>query len=163
MLGGVGLGDDGRPQITSNPAMIPDVCIVDLDFKYLPTERFDDVKAEFEAFVSAFAGTDPWLRDNPPSLQWRLSNIDFPPFSTSADHPLVEAVRGSRASLGLDTELAGMLAVTDAAFYAGAGMTPIVFGPTGEGLHGEDEYVLVDSLLETAKVYAGAILRFCGV
>ena len=163
MIGGVGLGQDGLPQITSNPAMIPDVCVVDFDFKYLPTETFDEVRGEFEAFVAAFARTDPWLRDHPPTLQWHLSNIDFPPFSTSPDHPLIQAVRDTHQQLGIETVLTGKRAVTDAAFYAGAGMTPIVLGPAGAGLHGDNEYVELDSVIETAKVFAGVILRWCGV
>ena len=163
MIGGVGLGQDGLPQITSNPAMIPDVCVVDFDFKYLPTETFDEVRGEFEAFVAAFARTDPWLRDHPPTLQWHLSNIDFPPFSTPPDHALIQAVRDTHQQLGIETVLTGKRAVTDAAFYAGAGMAPIVLGPAGAGLHGDNEYVELDSVIETAKVFAGVILRWCGV
>lgn len=163
MVGGVGLGADGLPQITSNPAMIPDICVIDFDFKYLPTETFPQVRAEFEAFVAAFAQTDPWLREHPPSLQWHLANIDFPPFSTAPDHPLIEAVQAAQRQLGIATGLTGKRAVTDAAFYAGAGMTPIILGPDGAGLHGDNEFVELDSLLETAKVFAGAILRWCGV
>ena len=143
--------------------MIPDICVIDFDFKYLPTETFDEVRDAFEAFVSAFAQTDAWLRDHPPTLQWHLSNIDFPPFSTAPDHPLIEAARDTHKRLGIETVLTGKRAVTDAAFYAGAGMTPIILGPAGEGLHGDNEYVELDSLLETAKVFAGIILRWCGV
>ncbi len=163
MVGGVGLGKDGLPQITSNPAMIPDVCVIDFDFKYLPTETFEQVRAEFEDFVAAFARTDPWLREHPPTLQWHLSNINFPPFSTAPDHPLIAAVRATHQQLGIETVLTGKRAVTDAAFYAGAGMTPIILGPVGEGLHGDNEYVELDSLIETAKVFAGVALRWCGV
>ena len=162
IAGGVGLGADGMPQVTSNPAMIPDICVVDFDFKYLPSETFEAVRAEFEAFVAAFAQTDPWLREHPPTLEWHLANIDFPPFSTPADHPLIDAVRGAHQALNIETILTGKRAVTDAAFYAGAGMTPIILGPAGEGLHGDNEFVVLDSLIETAKVFAGVILRWCG-
>ena len=161
-VGGVGLGEDGLPQVTSNPAMIPDVCVIDFDFKYLPTETFDQVRQEFEAFVAAFARTDRWLKDHPPKVEWHLLNIDFPPFSTPPGHPLIEAVRSTHQALNIKTELTGKRAVTDAAFYAGAGMTPIVLGPAGAGLHGENEYVTVDSLVEMSKVFAGVILRWCG-
>lgn len=162
IIGGVGLGEDGRPRVTSNPAMIPDVCTIDLDFKYLPTETFAEVRQEFEAFLSAFAQTDPWLREHPPTVQWHLANIDFPPFSTPSDHPLIDSIRGAQQALGIETILTGKRAVTDATFYAGADMTPIILGPAGEGLHGDNEFVDLDSLIETAKVYAGAILRWCG-
>ncbi len=162
MIGGVGLGENGLPQITSNPAMIPDICVIDFDFKYLPSETFEQVRDEFAAFVAAFAKTDPWLRDHPPTLQWHLANIDFPPFSTPPDHALIDAVRATQQALGIETVLTGKRAVTDAAFYAGAGMTPIVLGPAGEGLHGDNEYVVLNSLIESAKVFAGVILRWCG-
>jgi acetylornithine deacetylase len=92
-----------------------------------------------------------------------LANIDFPPVSTGADHPLVQAIKETQADLNLTSKLAGFAAVTDAAFYAGAGIPPVILGPAGAGLHGEDEYVEIDSLTETAKVYAGTILRWCGI
>ena len=72
---GVGLGQDGLPMVTTNPAMIPDVCVIDFDLKFLPTESFEQVRQEFEEFVEAFARTDPWLKDNPPQLQWHLSRV----------------------------------------------------------------------------------------
>ena len=43
-------------------------------------EDFADVKAEFEAFVSHFAAMDPWMRDNPPKIEWNLWDLFFPPF-----------------------------------------------------------------------------------
>ena len=160
---GVGLGQDGLPMVTTNPAMIPDVCVIDFDLKFLPTESFEQVRQEFEEFVEAFARTDPWLKDNPPQLQWHLSTINFPPVATPVDHLLVQAILETRRSLDLTTEISGFVAVTDAAFYAGAGVAPVILGPSGSGLHGEDEYVEIDSLTETAKVFAGTILRWCGI
>lgn len=107
--------------------------------------------------------TDPWLAEHPPQLQWHLSNIYFPPVDTPSDHPLIQAIRDSRADLGMGSELTGFPAVTDAAFYAGAGVDAVIYGPSGAGLHGEDEYVEIDSLTECAKVYAATILRWCGI
>ena len=160
---GVGLGADGLPIVRTNPAMVPDVCVIDFDFKYLPSESFDAVSQEFQSFVEAFSRTDAWLAENPPLLEWHLSSIDFPPVDTPVDHPLVEALVETRGGLGLETEVRGFAAVTDGAFYAGAGVAPVICGPSGAGLHGEDEYVEVESLIETARVYAGVVLRWCGV
>lgn len=113
IVGGVDLGEDGMPRVTSNPAMIPAVCVIDLDFKYLTSETFAEVRQEFEAFVSAFSQTDPWLRAHPPAVKWHLANITFPPFSTASDHPLINAARGAHLSLGIETVLCGKRAVTD--------------------------------------------------
>lgn len=161
--GGVGLGDNGLPIVTSNPAMIPDVCVIDFDLKFLPTESIEQVRQEFEEFVDGFAKTDPWLKEHPPKLQWHLADIDFPPVATPIEHPLVQAIKETRRRLDLPSKFSGFVAVTDAAFYAGAGVAPVIYGPSGAGLHSEDEYVNIDSLTETAKVFAGAALQWCSV
>ena len=57
--------------------LIPDVVTIDLDYKFMPQENFEDVKTEFEAFVHHFAATDPWMRDNPPKILWDLFDRQF--------------------------------------------------------------------------------------
>jgi acetylornithine deacetylase len=163
MAAGVGVGADGLPVITNNAAMIPDTCVMLFDFKFLPTESFEQVKAEFEAFVSGFAQTDPWLKENPPKLEWHFANIYFPPFSTAVDHPLVQVIQTTQGDLNMESVISGFPAVTDGGFYAGAGVTPLILGPLGSGLHGVDEYINIESLTRMAKVYAGTILRWCEV
>jgi acetylornithine deacetylase/succinyl-diaminopimelate desuccinylase-like protein len=34
------------------------------------------------------------------------------------------------------------------------------FGPNGAGVHGPDEYVTLDSLIATARIYARAVIDF---
>jgi acetylornithine deacetylase/succinyl-diaminopimelate desuccinylase-like protein len=110
-----------------------------------------------------YKSTNPNFMTNPEaSLEWHLASIHFPPVSTAVDHPLVQVIREPRELLGLTNTLSGFVAVTDAAFYAGAGITPVIYGPAGAVWHSEDEYVDVASLTETAKVCAGVILRWCG-
>ncbi|MEM7798922.1 MAG: M20/M25/M40 family metallo-hydrolase [Chloroflexota bacterium] len=159
--GGVGLGEDGLPIVRVNPAMIPDTCVIDFDFKFMGD--FEERKQEFEGLIDGMAASHSWLKENRPTLQWNHSSIYFPPIDTPLDHPLANMIRASRSDLGLETVSTGFPAVTDGAFYAGAGVTPLIYGPNGSGLHGLDEYVEIDSLLESAKVYAGTILRWCGV
>ncbi len=123
ILGGAGLKPDGTPQIMTNPAIIPDVCSIDLDYKFMPDEDFEDVKAEFEAFVHHFAQTDPWLRENPPRIQWDLYGLNFPPMNTPTDHPLVKSLMARATAVQDRAPVAkGFDAVTDAAHYAGAGV-----------------------------------------
>jgi acetylornithine deacetylase len=53
--------------------------------------------------------------------------------------------------------------VCDAAHYAGAGVDGVIFGPSGDGFHGVDEYVDIESLVETTKVIAASVIDWCGV
>ena len=161
--GGVGLGEDGLPLIRSNPAMTPDKAVIDLDYKFLPNERSADVRAEFEAFVHHFAQLDPWTREHPPSVRWELGGLHFPPMDTSLEHPLVRSLVARHTALAGEPEIRGFDAVTDAAHYAGAGVDCVIYGPTGDGFHGDDEYVEIDSLVRAAKVIAAAVIDYCGV
>jgi acetylornithine deacetylase/succinyl-diaminopimelate desuccinylase-like protein len=66
--GGAGRGADDLPTIRTNPAIIPDVCTIDFDLKFLPSESAAEVRAEFEAFVLAFAQQHSWLCMHPPEV-----------------------------------------------------------------------------------------------
>jgi acetylornithine deacetylase len=163
MVCGSGLGADGMPRLLANPAMIPDVAVIDYDLKFLPNETSADIRRDFEAFVAAFAAQDSWLRDHPPTVQWDLYGLHFPPLNTPVDHPLTQAVVAARRSLGLSSEVTGFIAVCDAAHYAGAGIPGVIHGPGGDGLHGADEYVDLDSLRAVAETLAVAVVDWCGV
>lgn len=162
--GGVGLGDDGLPLIRTNPAMTPDKVVIDFDYKFLPNERSADVRAEFETFVKAFAQTDPWLRSHPPEVQWELGGLHFPPMDTPADHPLVQAlVKNHSVLASASPKITGFDAVSDAAHYAGADVDAVIYGPSGDGFHGDNEYVELASLHRTVKVVAAAAITHCGL
>ncbi|MDX2005411.1 MAG: ArgE/DapE family deacylase [Meiothermus sp.] len=161
--GGSGRGPDGLPAVMTNPAIIPDTVVIDLDMKFLPQETSAEYRAEFESFVHHFAQTSHWLREHPPQLQWELGGLHFPPMNTPVEHPLVSSVIGLRKELGLETAIKGFEAVADAAFYAGAGMPVVIYGPGGDGFHGYDEYVDIESLVLTTKVVAASVLEWCGV
>jgi acetylornithine deacetylase len=59
-------------------------------------------------------------------------------------------------------ELAGMAAWTDTALLAAAGIPGVVFGPSGRGLHGAEEYVEIESVHKCAAALRSLILEFCG-
>ena len=130
----------------------------------MPNEAFDDVKAEFDAFVHHFSQTDSWLRDHPPKIDWDVFDLHFPPVDTPADDPLVQSLlRRGQAIQQTAPQMKGFEAVTDAAHYAGSGVVPVLYGPSGDGFHGDNECVEIPSLIETTKVIAAAVIDACGV
>lgn len=161
---GAGMGADGLPQILSNPGIVPDVAVIDIDMKFLPHEKTAEVRADFEAFVAGFCASDPWLRDNPITVEWDLYGLHFPPMNTSPDHPIVGSIRAARERLGhAQTILRGSIGVTDGAHYAAAGMQALRYGPAGANQHGADEWADVASIRETTKILAAAVIDWCGV
>ena len=161
--GGSGLGANGLPTVMTNPAIIPDTVVIDLDMKFLPNETSADVRADFEAFVANFAQSDLWLRDHPPTVQWELGGLHFPPMDTPVEHPIVRSLMSATSALGQEPKLRGLEAVCDAAHYAQAGVAGVVYGPMGDGIHGDNEYLDLASLTTTAKVIASAVIDWCGV
>jgi acetylornithine deacetylase/succinyl-diaminopimelate desuccinylase family protein len=163
MVCGAGLASNGLPQLLTNPAIVPDTAVIDFDLKFLPNETSADIRRDFEAFVHAFAQGDSWLREHPPTVEWDLYGLHFPPLNTPVEHGLVQALVQSRAAAGLDTEIKGFVAVCDAAHYAGAGIPGVIYGAGGEGFHGKDEYVDLDSLAVVTRTLAAAVVAWCGV
>ena len=161
--GGVGAGPDGLPMIMSNPAMVPDIVTLDLDYKFLPNEKQEDVRKEFEEFVHNFSLTDPWLKENPIKIQWELGGLYFPPMDTPTDHPLIQSLISQNKNLGKSPKVKAFEAVADVSHYAGAGVTGSMFGASGDGFHGVDEYVDIQSMIDTTKVIAGTVIDICGI
>lgn len=163
MRAGVGLGPDGLPLVMTNPAIVPDVAVIDFSTRFLPNETKEHVRSEFEAFVYHFCQQDHWLQEKPIKVEWELGGLHFPPMDTPHDHPIVQSLFNRRKQLGGKPNMLAMPAVTDAGHYAAAGVDAVVCGPSGDGAHGSDEYVLISSLEETTKTLAAAIIDWCGV
>ncbi|RWG00849.1 ArgE/DapE family deacylase [Mesorhizobium sp.] len=163
MRAGSGLGPDGLPLIMTNPAIIPDVAVIDLDYKFLPNQTKEFIRREFEEFVHHFCQQDLWLRDNPIKVEWELGGLHFPPMDTSPDHPIVKSLMSRRAQLGGKPKISGVVFVADCAHYAGAGVDAVICGASGDGFHGLDEYVDIASLEETTKTLAASIIDWCGI
>jgi acetylornithine deacetylase len=114
---------------------------------------------------SAASGTrrpDPWLVENPPSVEWWGGQ--FSPAVTSVDDPLVATLRDAhRAVSGRPPEVRGMPYGADMRLLANEGGVPtVLYGPGDvRRAHAPDEYVEIAELETATKVLALTILRFC--
>jgi acetylornithine deacetylase len=96
----------------------------------------------------------------PASLESRTA-IARAPLGTAADHPLVTTLADALAASGAPVVLAAMPFWTDAALHAAAGSTAVVFGPAGEGLHEDVEWVSIPSLQVCVQTLAAAARQWC--
>ena len=69
--------------------------------------------------------------------------------------------RHGEAVLGREPEIVGVPFWADSALLAAAGIPTVVFGPTGEGLHSEVEWVDLASLEQCIEIYAGVATQLC--
>jgi acetylornithine deacetylase/succinyl-diaminopimelate desuccinylase-like protein len=165
MIGGTGGGENGVPNVQTAVSTFPDYCSLELSLKYLPSEKTDEVRAEFEDYIARVAAADPWLREHPPEIEWGIRGVSFPPAETSPDHPLLGVLgRAAETVTGKPAVFDGMTAVTDLAWLAGAGIQGAIFGPGSIGnAHGDDEFILLDELTEGVFALALAVAEWCGV
>ena len=156
---GSGIGADGLPLLYDNPAMIPDTAVIDFDIKFFPGEE-STVRQEFESCVLRWAARHPWLRTHTPTFEWELKGVWFPSMDTPADDPIVQALSQAVTSQNRPATISGFPAVADAAFYSHAGAASLIYGPTGAGLHGPDEWVSIRSLRNVSRSLALTAVRY---
>lgn len=142
----------GGQELSSYPAE----CHLQLERRMLPGETEGMVEAEFRAMLDRLAKHDSEFRA---TLRTGLGSR--PAYEIAPDSPLVQRARASVVRVCGDCELAGMAAWTDTALLAEAGIPGVVFGPSGRGLHGADEYVEIDSVHKCAAALRELILDFC--
>jgi acetylornithine deacetylase len=151
--------------ITGGPSgafVISDESRIEYAIWHAPQETEEEVKKEVEAQIHRFAQTDPWLRKNPPKVDWLLW---WPPFDVPADAPICKTVAAAyETTLNKPAKYYGFAAVDDAAFLNRAGIPAVSIGPGSLTVaHAPNEYVDIAELMDATKIYALAIVDWCGV
>ena len=81
-------------------------------------------------------------------------------YAIDAANPLPEALARAARRVGASARPVGMTFWTDAAILGGAGIPSVIFGPGGAGLHGIEEYVVVDDVLRCRDALAELAVAF---
>jgi acetylornithine deacetylase len=145
------------------PGSVPESLVFQGRVGVVVGEKVEDARRSVEKAMAEAAEADPWLRENPPRLEW--SGYQFDPASIDNDHPIVKTVREaySEAS-GEEARLEGMTYASDMRHLINTGGVPtVLFGPGDvRQAHAPDEYVEIGELVTAARVLALTALRFCG-
>lgn len=132
--------------------------------QFLPRERDEvgggsKVMEEIASFIQAVSMTDPWLKENPPSIEW-LVNADCG--ELDAEHEFVKTCEKSMAMLGKKPVLEGCYFHTDMGWLERVGIPTLNFGPGNpKDAHQHDESVTVDQLIQATKMIALTIMDWC--
>ncbi|WP_332897781.1 ArgE/DapE family deacylase [Haladaptatus sp. CMSO5] len=144
------------------PSTVPGEAVIECRIGWPPGETREEVRAQVEAAVEAAVAGDDWLSAHEPTIEWFGWSAD--PHETSTDEEIVKFAKQNAESVtGRTGEFIGGDAGLDERFYNLYYDIPAVtLGPTGENIHGADEYVELDSLVETAQALALTALDWCG-
>jgi acetylornithine deacetylase len=143
---------EGGQEFSSYPAR----CVLQAERRTIPGENAELAERELrEIAVRAGEGDPDFSADV-------RAPISREPFEVAEDSEIVQLVRRQVTSvLGGEPELVGVSFWADSALLAAAGIPTVVFGPVGEGLHTEVEWVDVASLERCAEIYSAVAAELC--
>ncbi len=139
----------GGQELSSYPAE----CRLELERRTLPKETDESLMAELDGILKELRAVGSEFRV---TLRFLSSR---PAYEIASSAPLVQHTLEVIREVCGAGELAGMSAWTDTALLAAAGIPGVVFGPRGRGLHGREEYVELESVLQCAEVLRRMMLN----
>lgn len=152
----------GAPKGQLDPFFIPDEAMLDYIVIFHPEEDPEAVRAEIEQVIRGAAALDGWLREHPPTIEWKHV---WPPSVVSADDPIVrETAAAHESANAAPAAIVGWTAVHDGTFLNQAGVPAIAYGPGSVvAAHRTDESVEIEELLGAARTYALLAAEWCGI
>ena len=157
----------GGPKGVMVPFIVSEFMTIEYCAWYHPDESAEAVRAEIEEHIHRAAQLDPWLREHPPVLEWKLN---WPSFSVDPQHPICLAIGDAHERASVGTRFAGRPAVTgfaaveDCTFLNLGGVPTVSYGPGDIRVaHAYDEHVYIDELVAATKTFALLAMDWCGV
>jgi len=142
---------------------VPNEVIVEGRYGVLPGESIETARKIFADTIQSAAANDPWLKDNPPVLEWFEGQ--FESGETDVRDPIVGLLSDShREIIGQEPQLQGVPYGSDLRLFTNHGKIPaILYGPGDVAhAHSVNEFVPLDEVIACAKVLALTIYRTCG-
>ncbi|PNP56980.1 hypothetical protein THARTR1_02822 [Trichoderma harzianum] len=143
---------NGGEEVSSYPAFTQ----IQLERRTVNGETPETVRRELENILDGLVETVP-------NFKYSLrTTFDRSPFKAALDHPFSQLVRKHVSiTLGEEPVMSGAPYWTDCALLADAGIPSLLWGPTGEGLHGKVEYADVESIKQVAETLTAIAVEFC--
>lgn len=138
----------------------PDRCHLQMERRTVPGEQPGRGAREVADILARLSAADPEFKAASRQLFARS------PYEIAADHPLVAtmklAVTAASSAPSAAPSVSGMSFWTDASVLGDAGIPSLLFGPTGAGLHGVEEWVEAQSVITCRNALAELARRWCG-
>jgi acetylornithine deacetylase len=166
------IGGHGPDHDVAGAYYVADICTAIVDIRHGPGQSSESMTADLKAAIERALGAHPGIRYEvvaPPPAQFRNGRHQFPVFDLPLDQPIVgvvgrnvEAVTG-RAPDAVGVHMPGSLASDDTGHLWEAGISCVLYGPTGprEPVGDADGCVFIHEMETCAKVMALSALEFC--
>jgi acetylornithine deacetylase len=134
----------------------PESCLLRIERRTIPGETPRSVEAELREMVQRSGAGDGAFSATVRHVFTRE------PLQVNGDEPIVRALqRAVMHETGAEQAPSGMGGWMDSSLLAAAGIPPVVFGPSGEGLHGVSEWVDLASAHACRRCVSAVIVEMC--
>lgn len=131
-------------------------CLLQIERRTNPGETVPQATAEIQAIIDRMESDDPTFKA---SLKATFSRD---PFEVSKEALIVKILEDTiTKQIGSKPTHSGQTFWTDAALFAAAGMETALVGPIGKGLHSEEEWVDLQSVVDLANILAETAIKYC--
>ncbi len=134
----------------------PDTCKLSVERRTVPPQSAADVAGEFSSLLRELAQDDPQF-----SATSRVTFVRNPWEADPASEIVQLLGRSISEVTAKPAESMVHMGWLDSSLLGEAGIPTVVLGPTGEGLHAEEEWVDLASTGTCAQIYAHVIQAFC--
>lgn len=150
------------PWGTAEPTNIPGQCRVEFFWQAMPGETQESIDREFFEWFESIVTSHAGLFENRPQVEFPIRWL--PGSAIAVTEPLVSELRQCAAAIsGSEPLVQGIEGPCDMYIFHEFGIPAVLWGGSGGNTHRADEYVEIDSLVESAKVLLSFICRWCGV
>lgn len=148
------------------PFLLADALRVEYCVLHNPDRSNEDVVQQIKEVVGRACNNDPWLREHPPTFEWKLlwpgytapTTLDLRPALAQAH---IEASGGVEVASAPREE--GFFGVCDITWLAEQGVDGLMYGPgVTQTAHAENEFVPIHQMATAVKTYALTAMNYCG-
>ncbi|UCB46204.1 MAG: hypothetical protein JSV25_01910, partial [Spirochaetota bacterium] len=145
------------------PIAIPDTCKLEVYWLAMPGESKECIDEEFFNFLNDWCKKDMFFSKNPP--RWESPYRWMPGTKMNENHPIIQTVKQAGEDVvHRSLNIKGAPYPCDLFVFNLYGDTPgIILGPGGGNAHGEDEFVIIEDLIQLTGIYACTAVEWCGV
>lgn len=118
---------------------VPDICELKLDIRYIPQDNPDEIITKIKRVI-------------PKQVELEILEKE-PVLKTNPRHPHLRLLKKIiRQHTGRSPKFVKKHGASDARFFSEAGIPTTSFGPIGSGLHSDNEWVSIKSILTYQKI-----------
>jgi acetylornithine deacetylase len=143
---------------------VPESLVAEGRVGLIPGEEIEPFREMVAGRIAAVAEGDPWLKENPPKLEW--FGGQFAPAEVPPGAPICEALkRAHELTTGEEPAVEGVPYGADMRLFIRYGDMPCVMYGAGDVnvAHAPDEHVKITELITATKTIACLLVDWCGV